>query len=368
MKLEDDKGTIMIYVDWKKLTTVSADLLGAMGVPDDDARGISEILVEADLRGIESHGVTRLGGYLNMISLGLINPKPNIKILTDLPTIMTIDADQAIGFVAARQAMQAAIEKARETGIACVTAKNLSHTGMAGYYPLMAANQGLIGLWMNNGPRNVPPFGGVTPVLSTNPIAAAVPAGTEDPIAIDMSTTIVALGQLRLAAKLGLPIPLHWATDRAGVPTTDPQEAIDFGSVQWAGGHKGYALGTLVETLSGVLSGGLFGMFTAPMKHFGQEPINSSAFCLAIDPTKFMPASTFYSRVCELKRQLKSSERATGILEVFVSGEQEFRTRSNRLVEGIPLPETVFDELKNLALLHTIRFDLLPAASRIEAA
>jgi LDH2 family malate/lactate/ureidoglycolate dehydrogenase len=341
-----------------KLRALIARVFEAHGVPPPDAAVVAEVLTEADLRGVESHGSTRVAGYVSMIGHGLLNPTPKVELLRDTPSTAMLEGDRAFGIVVARRAMQMAIDKARTVGIACVTARNVTHTGMVGFYPMMAARQGLIGLSVNNGPAILPPFGGTTPTYATNPIAAAFPAGSEDPIVLDMATSIVAGGKLRLAAKKGTPIPEGWALDREGVPTTDPQEAIFHGFIQWAGGYKGFGMATVVEVLSGVLSGGLFGSDVPPMKDFGKEPLTTSAFYLAIEPEHFMPRPEFEARVARLKRQVKASARARGVGEVFVAGEIEFRCRAERLRAGIPLSDVVHAELRGLAEKAGLVFDL----------
>ncbi|HEU5319748.1 MAG TPA: Ldh family oxidoreductase, partial [Methylomirabilota bacterium] len=260
--------------------------------------------------------------------------------------------------VVARRAMQTAIDKAWRAGIACVTARNLGHTGLVGFYPMMAARTGLIGLAMNNGPRMLPPFGGMTPTYATNPFAAAVPAGEREPIVLDMATSVVAGGKLRLALKKGVPIPPHWALDRDGRPTSDPGEAIFHGFMQWAGGYKGFGLATVVEVLSGVLSGGLFGSDVPPLKTFGKDPLVTSAFYLCIDPGQFMALEDFRARVDRLIGMVKASARAAGVEEVFIAGEPEARRKAERLRGGIPLSAVVWDELRELAAGAGVAFDL----------
>jgi LDH2 family malate/lactate/ureidoglycolate dehydrogenase len=352
----DAADTVSVAPD--HLRALVARLFAARGVPPDDAATVAEVLVEADLRGVESHGTTRVAGYCSMIQRGLLNPQPKVQVLRDTPVIAMLEGDQGFGIVVARRAMQMAMERAHATGIGCVTARNVTHTGMVGFYPMMAARAGLIGLSMNNGPAILPPFGGTTPTYATNPFAAAFPAGAREPIVLDMATSVVAGGKLRLAAKKGKPIPPDWALDRHGVPTTDPEEAIFQGFMQWAGGYKGFGVATVVEVLSGVLSGGLFGRDVPPMKAFGQEPLVTSAFYLAIDPGQFMPLEEFRQRIDRLVDMVKSSARARGVDEVFVAGEIEFRRRAERLRDGIPLSRVVRDELAGLARESSTPFDL----------
>ena len=340
-----------------KLRTLIARLFEAGGVPREDAETVAEVLTEADLRGVESHGSTRVAGYLSMMKHGLLNPQPKVQLLRDSPSMAMLEGDRAFGIVVAKRAMQMAIDKARAVGVACVTARNVTHTGLVGFYPMMAARAGLIGLAMNNGPKILPPFGGTTPTYATNPFAAAFPGDT-DPIVLDMATSVVAGGKLRLAAKKGAPIPPDWALDREGRPTTDPQEAIFHGFMQWAGGYKGFGLATVVEVLGGVLSGGLFGTDVPAMKDFGKEPLTTSAFYLCIDPGQFMPLEEFRGRVTRLMTMIKSSDRAAGVEEVYVAGEIEFRRKAERLRNGIPLSDVVYAELRGLAGEAAVPFEL----------
>ncbi len=345
--MQREERAIVVRAD--RLRAFVARLLTALGVPGGDAETVAEILVEADLRGVESHGTTRVAGYVSMMRLGLLNPKPNVQFLRETPSTAALDGDNGFGMVVARRAMEIAMAKAAVTGIACVTARNLTHTGMVGFYPMMAARAALIGLAVNNGPAIVPPFGGTTPTFATNPIAVAFPAGEAEPIVLDMASTMAAGGKLRLAAKKGKPIPPTWALDRRGLPTTDPEEALLHGFLQWAGGYKGFGIATVVEVLGGVLSGGLFGTDVPPMKVFGRDPLVSSGFYLAIDPARFMPLDEFKGRVDRLIRQIKTSALVAGVDEIYVAGEPEFRRHAERSRQGVPLSEVVYRELAELA-------------------
>jgi len=353
---KDTGGVRMVRAD--RLRAFVARLFAAVGVPDADAETVAEVLVEADLRGVESHGTTRVAGYVSMIKGGLLNPKPTVEVLRDTPSTAMLEGDRAFGIVVAARAMRLAIDKAARAGVACVTARNVTHTGMVGFYPMLAARAGMLGVAMNNGPAILPPFGGRTPTVATNPFSVAVPAGAERPIVLDMATSIVAGGKLRLAAKKGLPIPEGWALDRNGVPTTDPGEALFHGFIQWAGGYKGFGLATVVEVLSGVLSGGLFGRDVPAMRDFGRDPLITSAFFMAINVETFMPLAEFGARVDRLIGHVKSSAPAPGVEEVFVAGELEFRRQAERARDGIPLSDVVCRELERLAAEHGIRCEL----------
>lgn len=348
----------VLHVRPEQLRGLITRVLVAVGVPQGDAETVAEVLVEADLRGVESHGSTRVAGYVTMIGLGLLNPTPRVELLSETDTTAMFEGDRAFGMVVARRAMELAMTKAEHRGLGCVTARNVTHTGMIGFYPMMAARRGLIGISCNNGPTILPPFGGTTPTLATNPFSAAFPTGAAEPVVLDMATSMVAAGKMRLAAKKGTAIPEGWALDRHGVPTTDPDEALLHGFLQWAGGYKGFGLATVVEVLGGVLSGGLFGRDVPPMKTFGTEPLITSGFYLALDPERFMPLAEFRARMDRLVGQIKSSERAAGAGEVFVAGEIEARRKAARSVSGIPVSDVVLRELESVAVQHGVPFDL----------
>lgn len=170
----------MAHVPADTLRRLVARLFAAHGVPEPDAETVAEVLVEADLRGVESHGTTRIAGYLSMMRLGLLKPRPKVQVLRDTPSTAMLERDRAFGIVVAERAMRMGMDKAKAVGIACVTARNITHTGMVGFYPMIAARAGLIGLAMNNGPAILPPFGGTTPTCATNPFSAAFPGGAEE--------------------------------------------------------------------------------------------------------------------------------------------------------------------------------------------
>jgi LDH2 family malate/lactate/ureidoglycolate dehydrogenase len=293
-----------------------------------------------------------------MIAGGLLNPRPSVQVLRETETTAMLDGDRAFGMVVARRAMEMAMARAGRCGLGCVTARNVTHTGMIGFYPMMAARRGFIGISCNNGPTILPPFGGTTPTLATNPFSAAFPSGVTEPVVLDMATSMVAAGKMRLAAKKGTRIPDGWALDRHGVPTTDPGEALFHGFLQWAGGYKGFGLATVVEVLGGVLSGGLFGSDVPAMKAFGADPLVTSGFYLALDPERFMPIAEFRARMDRLVAQIKSSERARGVAEIFVAGEIEARTKRERQFSGIPLSGVVHRELEGLGARHGVPLDL----------
>ncbi len=337
------------HVSPDKLRTFIAGVLEALETPPDDASFIATVLVEADLRGVDSHGATRLPGYVAMIDNGLANPMPHIKTVVDAGACTVIDGDLAFGMLVARQGMTTAIANARAHGLGMSVSRNMTHTGLVGYYTMMAAAEGFVGIAMNNGPTIVPAFGGTTPLYATNPFSVAFPGGEEEPIVLDMATSMVAAGWLRLMEKQGEKIPTTWGLDRDGKPTDDPTEVLQHGYLQWAGGYKGFGLATMIETLTGVLSGGLFGLDSPPLKHFGEDPLMQSGAYIAIDVSRFMPLDEFKERADRLVRMIHSSETVPGVDRVYAAGEIEFEKKRDRVANGIPMSAPVYEELGGLS-------------------
>ncbi|MFP6769757.1 MAG: Ldh family oxidoreductase, partial [Planctomycetaceae bacterium] len=231
-------------------------------------------------------------------------------------------------------------------------------TGMLGWYTMRAARQGLIGIAMNNGPAITPPYGGRKKVVATNPISIAAPSGESTPVVLDMATTMVAAGKLRLAMKQDLPVPETWGLDRHGQATTDPGEVIQQGFFQWAGAYKGWGLATMIEILSGVLSGGLFGSDVPTMIDYGKDPLISNGFYVAVDVERFLPLKEFQDRVDRLLEQSRRTPPFDPEQPVLVAGDKEIACRRRRLDEGIPLSRQVAEELDGLAESFQVSQDL----------
>lgn len=348
----------VIHASPEKLRQFASEVLRKENVERNESDFVAKVLVEADLRGVDSHGVTRLSGYITMIRNGLINPRPNVRIVEEESATSVIDGDSGFGMLGAKLGMETAIEKARDFGISMATARNLTHTGMIGFYTMMAADHGMIGLAMNNGAAIVPPFGGLTPTFGTNPFSVAFP-GSKNHMVLDMATTMVAAGKLRLAAKKGDPIPLNWGFDRHGNPSSDPGEVLQNGLLQWAGGYKGFGLATMIEVLGGILSGGLFGRNVPPLKEFGKDPIIANGAYIAIDVQRFIPLPYFVERLEELTTQIQTSVVAPGTKRILVAGQPEYELKEERSRDGIPIVSEVHNELLQLSKDYSIEFDLI---------
>ena len=338
-------------------TTVKAEELNAFvkelaeksGVGQADAAVLADSLVEANLLGVDTHGVSRLPIYLKRISLGLIDGKARMEFHRNMPAAGVLDAKNGLGQVAGVKAVNEAVTMAKECGVGVVGVVNSQHFGAAGYFCAIAARNGFVGLAFTNAEPALPPWGSYEAYFGTNPIAMAVPTGTDKPIIIDTSTSIVARGKIVAAARTGTPIPSDWALDPEGHPTTDPQKALD-GSVLTMAGPKGYALALMVDILSGVLTGGGFGRRVNSMYKDMKRPANVGHMLMAINVEAFMPQAEFIDRIKAMNTDLKSSKKRPGVDEINLPGERKFKTRQKRVKEGITVESSVIKELSALAV------------------
>jgi LDH2 family malate/lactate/ureidoglycolate dehydrogenase len=318
------------------------------GVRAEDAAVLADCLIYAELSGISTHGVSRFGIYIERIKRGLIDPTGQPQVVREATAVAVVDANGCLGQVAGAFAMRKAMESARRHGIGAATVKHSQHFGTAGYYCKLATDEDLIGISLTNSEPAMAPWGSYQAYLGTNPIALGCPTGSEFPIIIDLATSNVARGNVIAAARRGEPIPEGWALDPAGKPTTDAEAGLA-GSVLPLGGVKGYALALLVDLLSGVLSGAGFGAGVGSMYKDLTRPADVGHFFAAIDPAAFMPIEQFRERTEALIAEIHGKPPAPGFDAVNVPGEIEFKRRSMRAVEGIPLTADVVSALRNLA-------------------
>jgi len=342
----------MHYIDWRILRDLSTEALEKVGMQPEDAVVTTETLIEADLRGVDTHGaVNLLTSDVKMLAEGNMNPRPNLKLVGDTPNSVLIDADDGMGNLVAVKAMRISIEKAKESGVTIVGVKNSTHCGAMAYYPMLALEHDMISIITANSAPVVPAYGGVTKMLSTNPYAIAVPAGKELPVVIDISSTAAAQSKILYYARLGKKIPLGWGLNSYGEPTEDPAEVLSNGFLAWAGGHKGYAWGLLCNILAGVLTGGPFGQHDFPPYEtatHGQTKVTEGHFILTFRIDCFMQVTEFKSRMDEMIRQIKASEPAKGFAQVYLPGELEFREKEKRLKRGIPVDNPHWEGLQKL--------------------
>jgi len=327
-----------------KLRDYCSRLFEKEGVPAGEAFIIADSLVEADLAGVESHGVSRVANYLKKLRAGGAHPAVKLKTIMDGPGTGVYDAGDSMGAPAAYNVMEIAIEKAKKVGIAFVTVINSSHYGTAGYFAKMALTHDMIGLTATNSVSTMAPWGGKAPFFGTNPFAVAIPAQKHSAIVADMATSVVARGKIRMAFKKNQPIPLGWARSQDGEDTTDAGVALK-GTVLPFGGYKGSAIATIIEALTGVLGGSVFGTQITGMDK-AESPARVSHCFMAIDLARFGPVGEFKKRVDQMIAGIKGTPRAKNVEEIFLPGEIEERKKQQRLKDGIPLARVTLDELK----------------------
>jgi LDH2 family malate/lactate/ureidoglycolate dehydrogenase len=327
-----------------------AGIFEGHGVPADHAAIVANNLVDADLRGVDSHGVNLVALYCKRLDDGHMAKSAEVQTVRDDDTTALLDGGLGLGQIAGMQALDLAVTKAKAHGVAAVGVRESTHLGALAYYTLRAAEQGCIAIAVQNGPPIVPPFGGLTGVFSTNPFSYAVPAGKEYPIVLDMATTAVAGNRIILYRKKNEPIPDWWATDADGNKTTDPHVA-SLDHLQWFGGYKGYGMAMMVELLSGCLLSASFGHteLTAGIAH-GKARVGKGYLFIVIDIARFTPLETFTGYVDTLITDIRSGERAVGVDRLYVPGEIEHLRKVERLQTGLPLDAALVAELESLGL------------------
>ncbi len=334
-----------------------------LGVPKDRAEITAEILQSADLRGVSSHGIIRLQTYYgSRLQKGLIDPLANNEIVRESPSSIGIDGKNGLGQIAARDAMQRCIDKARNSGVAMVTVRNSNHYGIAGYYAMMALEHDMIGISFTNAQPLVAPTFGRKRLLGTNPIAVAAPAHNEKPFVLDMATSIVPIGKVTVFEKAGDNLPDGWAVDSTGQTTTDPKSVLNGGALFPLGGpellrgYKGYGLALWVDIFSGVLSGAAFGRNVADPVHLSNA--NVGHFFAAMRLDAFRDPDEFKQDMDRLFQQLKTAEKAIGHDRIYIHGEKEFELTEKYKMEGIPLLEEVVKSLVEAGKNINVPFDL----------
>ncbi|MDF2724236.1 MAG: ureidoglycolate dehydrogenase [Paenibacillus sp.] len=328
-----------IEVSARQLADKCIEKLVRVGVKEPDAAFVADVLVHADLRGVESHGTMRLEHYVKTIECGGIVPNPDIRITAVGPSIIVVDGGHGLGHVIAGKAMEAAVRLAGQSGVAIVSVTNSSHCGALSFYVNMAAACGMIGMMMTNTDKLVTPFGGAQPYFGTNPLAYAIPAGRHKPIILDMATSTVAYGKILHALENNKRIPLDWAVNGGGEPTDNPGEVA---ALLPFGGAKGYGLGMMVDVFSGILTGSPFGPHIPAMYGDCSEKRGLGHFMLVMDPSRLMPIEQFHSRVDQMIDELHALRPAPGFAAVQLPGEPEERLEAYRLEHGIPLSASVY--------------------------
>jgi LDH2 family malate/lactate/ureidoglycolate dehydrogenase len=338
-----------------KLEDFVARAFEAVAIPPADARSIAELMVRADVQGSEGHGVFRLPQYVRRIKGGAVNVKPQLSIVREAAGTALVDGDNGMGHLVMRFATERAIEKARRAGVAWVGVKWSNHAGPASLYASMPAAHGMIGLYLAVGNANhLPAWGGLDMLLSTNPIAVALPAGEEPAIVLDMATTVAAYGKVKTKAQRGEMMPEGWMMDRQGRPLTDPKRANE-GFLLPIGGYKGYGLALVFGLLAGTLNGAAMGRDVVDFNADDTTPTNTGHAIVAIDVEAFQPLADFRTSVDALIRDLKNSARLPGVAGIRLPGDGARAAREDRLKNGIPLAPALAASLERLAAELAIR-------------
>ena len=337
----------------------SKQIFSSIGCSDEDATLAADVLLSADLRGVDSHGIARLSGYVRLWEVKRINPNHSIKIIHETPSTAVVDGDSGLGLVVAPKAMQIAIEKAKAAGTGWVSVQNSNHFGIAGYHAMMALQEDMVGIAMTNASALVAPTFSKERLLGTNPIAVAIPAGSEAPFVGDMATTTAANGKLEILQRKGLDTPAGWVQDQNGNPVTDAHALknggalLPLGSDVTHGSHKGYALGSVVDIFSAILSGANYGPWVPPFPAYVPMPENQPGkgighFFGAMRIDAFRKAEDFKKDMDQWLRRFRSSIPVQGQSRVMVPGDPEREYEAERRVSGIPLLRPVVKDLKEL--------------------
>ena len=329
------------------------DFIGAslrrLGLPDPDALTVASLMAEADLQGSDGHGVIRLPQYARRIRAGGIKLRPDIRVLEERPGMALIDGDNAMGHLVMARAAELAVDKARTAGVAWVGARMSNHAGPASLYARKVLAQDMIGMYFAVGNANhLPPWGGIDMLLSTNPIAVAVPANRQTPIVLDMATTVAAYGKVKARAQRGEPMPEGWMIDREGRPLTDPRRAEE-GFLLPIGGYKGYGLALVFGLLAGTLNGAAMGKDVIDFNHDDASATNTGQAIVAIDVAAFGDLQGFKDRVDVLVDDLRQSRRMPNVERIWLPGEQSHAKRVEYDRDGIPISAPLLRSLDQLA-------------------
>lgn len=358
----------MINFDSNYLKDFTYRVFQQMGCPDAEAMVAADCLNQADLRGVDSHGVARLSGYVRLWELKRLNTNPAMKIIHETPSTAVLDGDLGLGLVTAPYAMQIAIDKAKIAGTGWVAVQNSNHYGIAGYHAMLALEHDMIGISMTNASPLVAPTFSKSRFLGTNPIAVAIPALNQPPFVIDMATTTVANGKMEVLQRKGEDAPLGWAQDKDGNPTTDAfalrkgGSMLPLGGDRDHGGHKGYCLGAMVDIFSAVLSGANYGPWVPPFVAFLEPPANPVGngighFLGAIRVDAFRPASEFKEHMDNWIQTFRNAEPVAGQEQVLIPGDPERTLTIERKKNGIPLQEQVVNDLHELGVKFGLEFN-----------
>jgi L-2-hydroxycarboxylate dehydrogenase (NAD+) len=349
-----------LLYSYQQLYTFSKNIFLKIGCSEANAETAAKVLLSADLRGVDSHGIARLVGYIRLWEVNRINANPNIAIVHETPSTATVDGDRGLGLAVAPAAMQIAIDKAKNAGTGWVSVKNSNHFGIAGIHAMMALEHDMIGIAMTNASPLVAPTFSVERLLGTNPIAVAIPAGNQAPFVADFATTTAANGKLEILQRKNSDTPDGWVQTKTGLPSNNASEVKNGGALLPLGGdkehgsHKGYMLGSIVDIFSAILSGANYGPWVPPFPAYVPMPENIPGegighFFGAMRIDAFRPAKDFKQHMDNWIQRFSNAKTVEGKDKVIIPGEPEMAMQAERMKKGIPLQEAVADELKKLA-------------------
>ncbi len=357
----------IVYVDHRELERFMKEGFIALGVPEKDAQICSAVLIESDLRGVESHGIGRFKMYVDRIHDGILNPVTRETTVKETGNTALIDGNHGMGHVIAYRAMEKAISMAREANIGMVGVRNSTHFGITGFYPHMAIKQNMVGFAFSNARPSVAPTFGVSPVIGTNPISFGAPSDEEYPFLLDIATSTIQRGKIEVYAREGKPTPKGLTIDIHGNEPTDSRELLKTlvegtasllplgGAGEELGGHKGYGLGMMIEILCASLTGGSFGQALSGFENGKPAHHKLGHFFIAINIESFVPVDVFKKITGSIMREVRSSAKVPGKDKIYLAGEKEFEMVKRRKVEGIPinpaLQKIIRDLKKDLGLI-----------------
>ncbi|MDA1090792.1 MAG: Ldh family oxidoreductase [Proteobacteria bacterium] len=333
----------------ERLRGFIAEAFEAVDIPPDDAGTIADLMTRIDLRGLDGHGIFRLPPSIKRIKAGGINVNPALKIVRETASTALIDGDNGVGHLAVNEAARVAMDKAGQNGVAWVGTTNCNHAGAGSIYAMMPMERDMIGLYMAVGSANhLPPWGGIEMLLSTNPLACAIPGLEEPPIVLDMATTVASYGKVKIAADRGQTMPEGWMIDPQGNPLTDPTRSDD-GFLLPIGGYKGYGLALIFGLLAGTLNGAAMGKDVIDFNKDFTSTTNTGQLIIALDIKAFADVETFKRNVDGVIRAMKGSPTLPGVEEIFLPGEQSHAKWLERTRDGVPIPEALMARLVTLA-------------------
>lgn len=352
----------IVWIDFETIERFMIDVFKGLGVPEEDAKICADVLVAADKRGIDSHGINRLKPiYYNRIKAGIQEPVTNFEIVREGPTTAVVDGHNGMGMVISKKSMEIAIKKAKKFGMGMVAVRNSTHYGIAGYYALMAVKEGMIGVTGTNARPSIAPTFGVENMLGTNPLTFAMPTDEEFPFFMDCATSVTQRGKIEVYAREDKEIPEGWVIDKTGKTRTDSKQIlvdlvsgdaalVPLGGIgEETGGHKGYGYATVVEILSAALQGGSFLKMLSGFKDGKRVPYHVGHFFIAIDISAFIELAKFKKIAGDILRSLRNSKKTLGLNRIYTHGEKEYLVWLERKNKGVPLNKQLQIEIKEMA-------------------